>query len=272
MTRYVILRDDDANGTTSPEAIERLYRPFLARGWPVCLAVIPEVRTDVRTMNGELEGFVDASRRGAPGVAPIADNRRFVDYVRAEPKLHVVQHGLRHEIVGGRFEFDRDDARDVATRMDAGSRALRDAGFPKPSTFVAPQDQISRTAVRAALARYAVLSTGYYSLRRLPRRHWARYLIDKRVSKRPHVRLRSQTLLTHPGCILSPHREPEHVAEAILAVVRSQRLTVVVSHHWEYASGGGEPSPLVDVLHSLPERFEAEAVRVVTFDEARSFV
>ena len=40
----------------------------------------------------------------------------------------------------------------------------------------------------------------------------------------------------------------------------------------EYFADDGSPSPLVDVLHSLPARFAAEAIRVVTFDEARGLV
>jgi hypothetical protein len=52
----VILRDDDTCAFTPRACLERLYRPFLQRGLPVNLAVIPEVRTDVRTPDGRLEG------------------------------------------------------------------------------------------------------------------------------------------------------------------------------------------------------------------------
>src|SRR5436190_17389012 len=60
--RYVILRDDDTNALTPVDCLERLYRPFLDRGFPVNLAVIPEVRTDAVGPDGRREGFLgDAS-------------------------------------------------------------------------------------------------------------------------------------------------------------------------------------------------------------------
>src|SRR5580765_1234877 len=56
--RYVILRDDDTNALTPVECLERLYRPFLDRGLPVNLAVIPDVAMDARTPEGKREGFL----------------------------------------------------------------------------------------------------------------------------------------------------------------------------------------------------------------------
>ena len=53
--RYVILRDDDTNALTPVECLEKLYRPFLARGLPVNLATVPEVRMDARTPEGTRE-------------------------------------------------------------------------------------------------------------------------------------------------------------------------------------------------------------------------
>src|ERR1041384_832138 len=54
--RYVILRDDDTNALTPVEYLERLYRPFLDNGFPVNLATIPNVRTDVTYGAGIPEG------------------------------------------------------------------------------------------------------------------------------------------------------------------------------------------------------------------------
>src|SRR6266511_3759618 len=59
--RYVILRDDDTNALTPVECLERLYRPFLDRGLPVNLAVIPDVATDATTPDGRREGFLSVA-------------------------------------------------------------------------------------------------------------------------------------------------------------------------------------------------------------------
>jgi len=68
---YVILRDDDTCAYTPAACLERLYRPLLDRGMPVNLATIPEVRTDVRTADGRLEGFLTAGSGPHVPIAPI---------------------------------------------------------------------------------------------------------------------------------------------------------------------------------------------------------
>src|SRR5580704_6602763 len=106
---YVILRDDDTCAFTPPACLERLYRPYLERGMPVCLAVIPEVRADVRMADGRLEGFLSAGSPLEGGVAPVAANRPLVDYVRGESGYHVVQHGCRHDL----YEFGIADRQEL---------------------------------------------------------------------------------------------------------------------------------------------------------------
>ena len=51
---YVIISDDDTFAFTPPACLERIYRPFLDMGMPVCLATIPEARMSVRTPDGLL--------------------------------------------------------------------------------------------------------------------------------------------------------------------------------------------------------------------------
>jgi Uncharacterized protein conserved in bacteria (DUF2334) len=62
--RYVIIRDDDTNALTPIDCLERLYRPFLDRGLPVNLAVIPDVATDAATPEGKPEGFLSVGNGG----------------------------------------------------------------------------------------------------------------------------------------------------------------------------------------------------------------
>src|SRR5258705_3304515 len=101
--RYVIIRDDDTNALTPIDCLETLYRPFLDRGFPVNLATIPNVRTDVRTPGGEREGFLTAGRAvpGAPTL-PIGTNANLVEYLRSNPDYRIVHHGWQHDY----FEFD----------------------------------------------------------------------------------------------------------------------------------------------------------------------
>src|SRR5689334_2179799 len=99
--RYVILRDDDTNALTPVAFLERLYRPFLERGLPVNLAVIPNVRTDTTYGQNILEGFLVARNGTKKKLIPIGDHPALVEYLLENPGYHVAQHGYNHEFVRG---------------------------------------------------------------------------------------------------------------------------------------------------------------------------
>src|SRR5882724_5915830 len=130
---YVILRDDDTCAFTPPGCLERLYRPFLNRGLPVNLAVIPEVRTTVRTPDGRLEGFLTSGHGPSTPLAPVGDNRALVAYLRNEPGYDLAQHGCHHDY----FEFGISDRAELARRINDGELRLHEAGLAKPVAFVA---------------------------------------------------------------------------------------------------------------------------------------
>src|SRR6187402_2849865 len=94
---YVILRDDDTNALTPTACLERLYRPFLAQGFPVNLATIPDVRSDVRTPDQKLEGFITSGKPSTRPHEPIAENKELIDYLRSEPGYRIVHHGCHHD-------------------------------------------------------------------------------------------------------------------------------------------------------------------------------
>jgi hypothetical protein len=257
----VILRDDDTCAVTPRASLERLYRPFLERGLPVNLAVIPEVRTTVRTPDGAREGFLTAGRGSSRPLAAIADNRELVDYLRAEPGFHIVQHGCHHDWQ----EFDCPDAREVGRRLDRGAAGLREAGFERPVAFVAPYDRMSRAALLAVAARFAVISTGWFELGRVPRRWWPAYAM-KKLRRQPHWRAGRTALLSHPGCRLSFHRPYADMFETVRRDIESRALTVVVTHWWEYFRDGRPDDAFIAVLHELAVWLASRRdVRVVSF-------
>src|SRR5580692_679361 len=121
--RYVILRDDDTNALTPTHCLERLYRPFLERGFPINLATIPEVNVNTRMADGTLEGFLYNRNGCGAGKVPMSSNPELVDYLRANPGFRIVQHGCYHDYL----EFDCPDRGEVARRLDHGTRALMEA-------------------------------------------------------------------------------------------------------------------------------------------------
>ena len=261
-TRYVILRDDDTNALTPVASLERLYRPFIDRGLPVNLAVIPEVRRATTDPRGKREGFVPPGD-GGPTV-PLIKSSELVRYLKANPQLHLVQHGCHHDC----FEFALSDPQEIAHRFDRGAQRFVEAGFSAPVTFVAPHDRFSPASLEAAAERFAVVSSGWFELRRLPPTWWPRYAV-KKLLKQPHWRVGETVLLSHPGCILSYQRPMETMLANLQRTVLSQRLTVLVTHWWEYFHDGVENETFVGVLHALAEWLaeceERGEVRVVPF-------
>jgi hypothetical protein len=261
--RYVILRDDDTNALTPPECLERLYRPFLERGLPVNLATIPEVDVNTKMLDGAPEGYL-CHRNGATAEKiPLGANAELVGYLRHNPGYHIVQHGCHHD----QLEFNRPRRSEVARRLDHGAQVLMDAGFARPQTFVAPYDKLSRASLTEVAARFRVLSTGWFELGRLPYSWWPKYAL-KKASKADHWRMGGTWLLSHPGCLLSCHRRPREILDAIIRCVEARPLTVLVTHWWEYFRNGQPDEPFIKVLHETADHLSRRGdAQVISFGD-----
>jgi hypothetical protein len=288
--RYVIIRDDDTNALTPIGCLERLYRPFLDRGLPVNLATIPDVTTAATRADGKPEGFLTAnegnghgnssepgSRKNGAAVAesglpltcsnaktmPIGSNDQLVRYLRDNPGYHILQHGCHHDYL----EFDRPSRGEVGQRLDRGTELLREAGFPKPQTFVAPYDKLSRAALLEVSARFRVLSTGWYELRRLPCFWWPQYAL-KKLRHAPHWQVGRTLLLSHPGCLLSCERTYSTMLAGIIHYLNTQPLTVLVTHWWEYFRNGRPDREFIDFLHETASYLATHPhLKVISFTD-----
>jgi hypothetical protein len=267
--RYVILRDDDTNALTPVECLERLYRPFLDRGLPVNLAVIPDVATDAVTPDGKPEGFLFAKNGAKSRTVAIGQNPRLVEYLLENPGYGIVQHGCHHDP----FEFDCESTVEICARLDRGTWLLKEAGLPTPQTFVAPHDKLSRLSYRQVARRFRVLSTGWFELRRLPLTWWPKYLV-KKTRNAPHWRVGGTLLLSHPGCLLSCHRNYDTMLTDIISSIHSRRLTVLVTHWWEYFRGGKPDGTFIQFLHETAAYLaKRDDIKVISFaDLARGEV
>lgn len=266
--KYVIIRDDDTNALTPIECLDRLYRPFLDRNLPVCLATIPDVRSDVRLPNGEPEGFLVAAKGVKPGYYPIGSNQKLVNYLKENSNYEIVQHACHHEFVHGNPEFDQNDAGDVGRRLDHGTDCLRDAGFPKSDTFVAPYDRLTPAAYEEVSRRFKVISTGWFERRRMPRAWLPGYIMHK-FRRQHHWRREGSLLLTHPGCHLSYHRKLGQILPAIKKSIDERKLTVLVTHWWEFFRTGDADEPFISTLHETAEYLASRPdVKVIRFSEA----
>ena len=56
--------------------------------------------------------------------------------------------------------------------------------------------------------------------------------------------------------------------DAIINNIQSRRLTVLVTHWWEYFREGEPDNPFIAVLHSLAEYLQQQAeLKVISFSE-----
>lgn len=263
---YVILRDDDTNALTPVASLERLYRPFLDRGLPVNLATIPDVRSDARTPDQKLEGFITAGNPSSRRHEPIAENTELVNYLNANRGYQIVHHGCHHDYC----EFGETNRAVLADRLNHGALRLKEAGFSQPAAFVAPHDRLSREAYLEVAARFPVISTGWFELGRIPRA-WLPAYLGKKLTNRPHWHAGPTALLSHPGCLLSYHRPYGEMAANVCRAVESRKLTVLVTHWWEYFRDGKADTAFIDVLHEVAAWLGARKdVKVVSFSDVAS--
>jgi hypothetical protein len=263
--RYVLIRDDDTNALTPAESLEQLYRPFLDRGLPVNLAIIPEVATHVTTPSGKREGYLMAANEKHPGCLPIAENAKLIRYLAANPAYHVAQHGCHHDY----FEFDTSCGSEIKRRLERGTRLLQEAGFPKPETFVAPYDRMSRSSLRFIVRQFDIVSTGWFELGRIPWTLLPSYAL-KKLRRQQHWRAGRTLLLSHPGCLLSCHRDYARILENIAKAIRERTVTVLVTHWWEYFRDNEPDEAMIRVLHQTAEYLAGvRELRVVTFAQLK---
>lgn len=265
--KYVIIRDDDTNALTPVEHLDRLYRPFLDRGLPVNLATIPNVNTEARRPDGDLELFLMARNGTTAKYVPIGSNQKLVRYLRDNSHFHILQHGCCHELIGATSEFGHEERSDISKRLDEGGKLLAEAGFAKPATFVAPHDQLSRVSLEEVSRRFRVLSTGWFQLNKLPFSWIPKYAV-KKIFRQPHWSVGQTILLTHPGCHLSCFRPYNNMLDTIKASIDSRQLTVLVTHWWEYFREQKPDDRFINILHETAAYLtERKDIRVVAFDD-----
>jgi len=261
--RYVIVRDDDTNAFTPVDCLERLYRPFLDRGLPVNLSVIPEVATDATMAEGQPEGFLFNQNGTHPATVPIGANPKLVNYLLENPGYNILQHGCHHNYL----EFDCPIRDEVARRLERGGQRLNEAGFQKPDTFVAPYDRLSRAAMLEVATRFRVLSSGWYELRRVPHTWWPKYAL-KKLRRSQHWQVGRTLLLSHPGCLLSCQRTYSTMLGGIIYYLNSNRVTVLVTHWWEYFRNHQPDQAFIDFLHETASYVATHPeLRVISFSD-----
>ena len=178
-----------------------------------------------------------------------------------------MQHGYHHEFINKLCEFDHDNRRDIANRLDKGARYFLEAGFLKPKTFVAPYDRMTRTSYEEVAKRFNIISTGWFELGRMPYAWWPKYTL-KKLRHSFHWKAGRTRLLSHPGCHLSYHRPYDKILDEIIASIQRRDLTVLVTHWWEFFRGNKPDEKFIQVLHETSDYLAGRSdIKVISFDD-----
>jgi hypothetical protein len=267
----VLLRDDDANATSDPDAIAATYAPLLDDGHSIAFAVVPDAALDVPAPDGAIERFVGphvTELDRVRGAACLDEGRPMVRWLRDHARdVDVFQHGLSHARVRGGTELGAltlDEARD---RIGRGRAIVEGALARAPSGFVAPWDALSRGSLEAAAELHDVVSTGWLSFAKLPARAWPSHVAE-RCARRGALTLRRARVLRHGGCVFTDRLDPadaDRALDRLLAPARfGDAVRVVVLHHWQFAAVKGAHPVVVALARALRARSDARVVRAVT--------
>jgi len=200
---------------------------------------------------------------GTEFTRPIAEGHQLVRYLKDNPGYHIVQHGCHHDYL----EFEAKPRVELAARLDRGAEMLRAAGFGQARTFVAPYDKLSRGALLEVSRRFDIVSTGWFELRRLPYSWWHSYLF-KKIRRLPHWRVGRTLLLSHPGCLLSCQRAYSTMMGGIFHFLKTQRLTVLVTHWWEYFRDNEPDEEFIGFLHETAAYLASHPdLKVISFED-----
>ncbi len=89
-----------------------------------------------------------------------------------------------------------------------------------------------------------------------------------KISRTPHWQTGETLLLTHPGCLLSNQKPRATMAEQVRENIMSRRLTVLVTHWWEYFDGDQPDKTFIRILHETANWLaDCPEIKVITFDE-----
>jgi hypothetical protein len=261
--KTVIIRDDDVSYFTSPAQLETIYGRLWHANIPVCFAVIPEQRADVRVLHRESQPFdpsVPKQYRGQAKSFPLADNSELCEFLNDKAKNGLVEvclHGFHHTY----YEFDSHDETLLNQKIEHGLTQLRTA-MPdaKIRTFIAPYDVISPTAFNLLLKHNFNICTCTASLKATP---YATLQSYQRTALSP-----TQYLYACDEYFFSRHSTPED--GLTLAQSRLQNdLIIAINHYWTFFyDWQGEWAAMLDAWHQYVDNLLAlQDVTFGTFGE-----
>jgi hypothetical protein len=258
-----IIRDDDTSFFTRPEQLETIYGRLWERNIPVCIAVVPAQRADVRVQHRPgipFDPSIPPQYRGLDREFPITENRElcaFLNQKAREGLIEIVLHGYSHEYM----EFTSEDKTRIGNKLMEG-RKLLDAAFPdaRIKTFIAPYDRISKTALNAVVGFGYNLCTASSNLAEIPELADMGPYQMREVGPGELIYTCDEYLFTHRD-------PPQDCLANVRERLRTASTLIVGNHYWCFYYDWGEVNAamldswylFLDDLLAQPER------RITTF-------
>ncbi len=280
--RYILIRDDDVSFFTRPQVLQRVHGPLFSGRLPLNLAVIPNVRGDIRGTNAnriylreeglEYEPFIPPHMRGKAESFPVGRNGELCNFIRANPQIEVVQHGYSHEWAGGTAECAGRYSKELAAQLRVGRKIIQRETRQDTRFFVPPWDALSRDLVETIREVFDGVSMKDASREMLP-------FGQRLFARRP--RLSKRCLLSgdflcvgHPGYIVSRFNQHDDMRRGVMDIVAAERVVVLVTHHWEFFfDWGAADEALLKAWHEILEELIARPdVEFLTFSHLYSLL
>ena len=249
--KTILIRDDDVNAFTSIDQLNEVYGFIFKNKIPINFSVIPMVNPSATTDSdlfgvGSYEPFIPLEMQGIDKNFDISESKVLCDFLNKNPSFELLLHGFNHAADENRFEFFSENETEVMDKIDSGMKVFLSAFNSVPSTFVAPQDKYSRTALNSILKTFDTFSTGWIDRSKLGLIDKVRQVIYKKILNKNSLTVNSTRILEHPGCCFSKFGTALDGKERLRSYIKMYDVVVVVVHHWEFFENGRINKPLFD--------------------------
>ena len=146
----VVILDDSISYFTDPSHIQAVYGKFWDEGIPICLAISPALRGNVRSPEDSetYYGAIPQNKQGNPDPFKVTDNKKLCNYLNVMAEQRLVEICIRG-YNGNVDEFDTDDDVLLQQKIEDG-KSMMESAFPAAeiNTFVLPEKKYSNTAIQ----------------------------------------------------------------------------------------------------------------------------
>lgn len=240
--KTIIIRDDDTSFFTSPDLLERIYGKLWEYGHPVCLSVVPAHNANVRVTHrpgNPIDPSVARIYRGQDHDFSIRENIALCAFLKAQYERELVEiclHGYNHAYM----EFGTQDQTVIEDKLAAGRRIFDAAFADVPiTTFIAPYDNLSQSALRAVLDSGYNISTMPDYVRALPE-------LDLHGGYQHLKTTTGRHIFTCEEYVFNHREDPMEALAKVRNLMESESFLVITNHYWAFFHDWNGPTPLLD--------------------------